>query len=128
MDKVKIVEELYKAVELYGLPETISKVFGKNVNVRVGFTRIDCDKKVEEIDFSVRAINSLRRAGLNTISDVIDAVSNDALMKIKNLGIKTRNEIKTQLFVLGYCNSTPSEKRQILTDILNRNTIWEFLK
>lgn len=123
MDKLKIVEELYKAIELYGLAETVNKVFGKNVNVRVGFTKIDCDKKVEEIDFSVRAINSLRRAGLNTIGDVIDAVSNDALMRIKNLGIKTRNEIKTQLLVLSYSSSTPVERKQILMDMLNRNTV-----
>ena len=123
MDKVKIVEELYKAVELYGLPETISKVFGKNVNVRVGFTRIDCDKKVEEIDFSVRAINSLRRAGLNTIGDVIDAVAQEKIMRIKNLGTKTRNEIKTCLLLLSYDNLSVIEKKQFLMDVLDRNVL-----
>ena len=121
MDKLKVVEELYKAVEIYGLPATLDKVFGKNVRVKIGFSKIDCDKKIEEIEFSVRAINSLKRSGMFTIGDVIDAVAQDKIMQIKNLGTKTRNEIKTRLLVLGYENSTATEKKQFLIDVLDRN-------
>ena len=121
MDKLKVAEELYKAVEIYGLPATLDKVFGKNVRVKIGFSKIDCDKKIEEIEFSVRAINSLKRSGMFTIGDVIDAVAQDKIMQIKNLGTKTRNEIKTRLLVLGYENSTVTEKKQFLIDVLDRN-------
>ena len=123
MDKLKVVEELYKASEIYGLPETLDKVFGKNVSVRIGFSKIDCDKKIEEIEFSVRAINSLKRTGVFTIGEVIDAIAQDKIMQIKNLGTKTRNEIKTRLLVLGYENSTITEKKQFLLDVLERNAV-----
>lgn len=123
MDKLKVVEELYKASEIYGLPETLDKVFGKNVNVKIGFSKIDCEKKIEEIEFSVRAINSLKRSGLFTIGDVIDAVAQDKIMQIKNLGTKTRNEIKTRLLVLGYENSTVTEKKHFWLDAIERNVV-----
>ena len=123
MDKLKVVEELYKASEIYGLTETLDKVFGKNVSVRIGFSKIDCDKKIEEIEFSVRAINSLKRTGVFTIGEVIDAIAQDKIMQIKNLGTKTRNEIKTRLLVLGYENSTVTEKKQFLMDVLERNAV-----
>ena len=123
MDKLKVVEELYKASEIYGLPETLDKVFGKNISVRIGFSKIDCDKKIEEIEFSVRAINSLKRTGVFTIGEVIDAIAQDKIMQIKNLGAKTRNEIKTRLLVLGYENSTEAEKKQFLLDVIDRNLV-----
>ena len=123
MDKLKVVEELYKASEIYGLSETLDKVFGKNVNVKIGFSKIDCEKKIEEIEFSVRAINSLKRSGLFTIGDVIDAVAQNKIMQIKNLGIKTRNEIKTRLLVLGYENSNVIEKKHFWLDAIERNVV-----
>lgn len=123
MDKLKVVEELYKASEIYGLSETLDKVFGKNVNVKIGFSKIFCEKKIEEIEFSVRAINSLKRSGLFTIGDVIDAVAQDKIMQIKNLGIKTRNEIKTRLLVLGYENSNVTEKKHFWLDAIERNVV-----
>lgn len=122
MDKLKVVEELYNAVEIYGLPQTLDKVFGKNVSVRIGFSKVDCDKKIDDIEFSVRANNSLKRSGLFTIGDIIDAVAQDRIMNIKNLGAKTRNEIKTRLLVLGYENSTVTEKKKFLIDVIERNT------
>ena len=122
MDKLKVVEELYNAAEIYGLPQTLDKVFGKNVSVRIGFSKVDCDKKIDDIEFSVRANNSLKRSGLFTIGDIIDAVAQDRIMNIKNLGTKTRNEIKTRLLVLGYENSTVTEKKNFLMDVIERNT------
>lgn len=121
MDKYKTVEELYKSAESYGLPEALYKAFGKSVDVRVGFTEADCNTKIDGIDFSVRASNGLKRAGLFTIGDVIDAVARDKLTQIRNLGVKTQNEIKTRLLVLGYGSSTVAEKKQILAEILDKN-------
>ena len=123
MDKLNVVEELYKAAEIYGLPTALDKIFGKNVKVRIGFSKIDCEKRIDDIDFSVRAVNSLKRTGFVTIGEVIEAILQGKIMQIKNLGAKTRNEIKTRLLVLGYESSTLAEKKQFLLDTLERNAI-----
>lgn len=55
---------------------------------------------LEELDFSVRTYNCLRRAGIETIGDLV-ALSDDDLFKIRNLGIKCHEEIKRVLMQYG---------------------------
>jgi len=49
------------------------------------------DMKIEELDFTVRSYNCLKKAGVNTISD-LTSMSYIELLKIKNLGRKSLNE------------------------------------
>ena len=50
----------------------------------------------------MRASNALKRSGLMTIGSVIDAIMNDELLRIRNLGRKSYNEIKTKILLYGY--------------------------
>ena len=59
------------------------------------------DMKIEELDFTVRSYNCLKKAGVNTISDLISMTYNE-LLKIKNLGKKSLNEIIDKMKELGY--------------------------
>lgn len=59
------------------------------------------DMKIEELDFTVRSYNCLKKAGVNNISD-LTSMSYIELLKIKNLGRKSLNEIIDKMKELGY--------------------------
>ena len=59
------------------------------------------DMKIEELDFTVRSYNCLKKAGVNTIPD-LTSMSYIELLKIKNLGRKSLNEIIDKMKELGY--------------------------
>ena len=42
---------------------------------------------IEELDLSVRSFNCLKRAGINTVNDLIEK-SAEEMMKVRNLGKK----------------------------------------
>ncbi len=55
---------------------------------------------IEELDLSVRSFNCLKRAGINTVEDLINK-SEDDMMKVRNLGRKSLEEVIAKLQTLG---------------------------
>lgn len=55
---------------------------------------------VEELDLSVRSYNCLKRAGINTVEELIQRTEED-MMKVRNLGRKSLEEITSKLRELG---------------------------
>jgi DNA-directed RNA polymerase subunit alpha len=51
---------------------------------------------VEELDLSVRSYNCLKRAGINTVDELIQRTEED-MMKVRNLGKKSLEEVQTKL-------------------------------
>ena len=51
---------------------------------------------IEEMDLSVRSYNCLKRAGINTVDDLIKKSRSD-MLKVKNLGIKSIDEVIAKL-------------------------------
>ncbi len=51
---------------------------------------------IEEMDLSVRSYNCLKRAGINTVEDLIKKSRGD-MLKVKNLGIKSIDEVINKL-------------------------------
>lgn len=58
------------------------------------------DTAIEDLDFSVRTYNCLKRAGINTVGDLV-ARSEDDMMKVRNLGKKSLEEVMQKLQDLG---------------------------
>lgn len=56
---------------------------------------------IEELDLSVRSFNCLKRAGINTVNDLIEK-SEEEMMKVRNLGKKSFDEVKEKLSSLGF--------------------------
>jgi DNA-directed RNA polymerase subunit alpha len=56
---------------------------------------------IEELDLSVRSFNCLKRAGINTVEDLIGK-SEDDMMKVRNLGRKSLDEVIGKLASLGF--------------------------
>ncbi|NMB42183.1 MAG: DNA-directed RNA polymerase subunit alpha [Firmicutes bacterium] len=55
---------------------------------------------VEELDLSVRSYNCLKRAGINTVEELIRR-SEEEMMKVRNLGKKSLEEVQNKLSELG---------------------------
>ena len=123
MKKEQVVLELYESINTNGLIETIHAVFGKGIKVSIAFSKSSCETEIDFLDFSVRAMNSLKRAGLFTVGEVVDSIVSDELPKIRNLGKKTDNEIRTRILTFGYDKLTENEKKAFLYDLLERNCV-----
>ncbi len=55
---------------------------------------------IEELDLSVRSFNCLKRAGINTVEDLINKTEED-MMKVRNLGRKSLEEVMNKLAAMG---------------------------
>ena len=54
---------------------------------------------IEELDLSVRAYNCLKRAGINTVAELVQRNQED-MMKVRNLGRKSLEEVEQKLEAL----------------------------
>jgi DNA-directed RNA polymerase subunit alpha len=55
---------------------------------------------IEELDLSVRSYNCLKRAGINTVQELTNK-SEPEMIKVRNLGRKSLEEVKAKLHDLG---------------------------
>ena len=55
---------------------------------------------IEELDLSVRSFNCLKRASINTVEELTQRSEED-MMKVRNLGMKSLVEVKNKLAELG---------------------------
>lgn len=55
---------------------------------------------IEELDLSVRSYNCLKRAGINTVQELTERTIDD-MMKVRNLGKKSLEEVEQKLEALG---------------------------
>ena len=88
---------------------------------------------IEDLDLSVRSFNCLKRAGINTVEDLINKSEED-MMKVRNLGRKSLEEVVQKLNSLGFSLQKEDEKLpkvfdrlfcQILTNKLNGKGVKE---
>ncbi|MCP3033154.1 DNA-directed RNA polymerase subunit alpha [Halobacillus sp. A1] len=94
-----------------------AKIYMEHLNIFVGLTdeaqkaEIMVEKEedqkekvlemtIEELDLSVRSYNCLKRAGINTVQELANK-SEDDMMKVRNLGRKSLEEVKYKLDELG---------------------------
>lgn len=86
----------------------------KGTNTEVMIEKNDQGKEkvlemtIEELDLSVRSFNCLKRAGINTVEDLINK-SEDDMMKVRNLGRKSLEEVVEKLNSLGFQLQTDEE-------------------
>ena len=83
--------------------------------VRVDYNEPETDDKskvlemtIEELDLSVRAFNCLKRAGINTVAELVQRNQED-MMKVRNLGKKSLEEVEQKLIALGLSLKTSDE-------------------
>ena len=73
------------------------------------------EDKIDGLALSIRAFNNLKKIGCNTVADVVE-LTEEKILSVKNLGVKTRTEIAIKLVSLGAFNTAwsyylPKEKK-----------------
>ena len=58
------------------------------------------EMNIEDLDLSVRSYNCLKRAGINTVEELVQR-DEDEMMKVRNLGRKSLEEVQQKLSALG---------------------------
>lgn len=66
------------------------------------------DMTIEELDLSVRAFNCLKRASINTVGELVQKNQED-MMKVRNLGKKSLEEVEQKLAAIGLMLRTSEE-------------------
>ena len=75
-----------------------AKIMTEHLDIFVNLT--DEAKNAEELDLSVRSYNCLKRAGINTVQELTNK-SEPEMIKVRNLGRKSLEEVKLKLHDLG---------------------------
>ena len=84
---------------------------GGRFKFRKHMTQSMSTASIEDLDLKPRAYNSLKRAGYNTIGDIVDSISSgNGLSGIRNCGKTSIREIMEHLFLYQY-NSLPADKQ-----------------
>ena len=63
---------------------------------------------IEDLDLSVRSYNCLKRAGINTVGELVRKTEEE-MMKVRNLGKKSFEEVEQKLKELGFSFSKSGE-------------------
>ncbi len=58
------------------------------------------EMSIEDLELSVRSFNCLKRAGISTVEDLTNKTESD-MMKVRNLGKKSLDEVTNKLYSLG---------------------------
>lgn len=66
------------------------------------------EMSIEELDLSVRSYNCLKRAGINTVEDLANKTEEE-MMKVRNLGRKSLEEVLNKMLELGLALSPSDE-------------------
>ena len=91
------------------LTEHLNLFVGLSDDVRVPVLKDDVKDEpestlsmtIEDLDLSVRSFNCLKRAGIHTVEDLVNKTESE-MMKVRNLGRKSFEEVMQKLASLGY--------------------------
>ena len=121
MKRQEIIEEIYQAIETYGLMKTISKLFGVGARIELPFSETVCNSSIESLNLSVRSYNGLKRTGLSTVGNVVDYIQEDKLLNIRNLGKNSRAEINVRIYEFGYSCLSERAKKEFVEKLFELN-------
>lgn len=104
-------EQMVEAASKKGFLSALTKI-GTIPTVRLAMPTDFLEEPIDSIDLSLRAYNALRRNGITTIRDLIEAIRSQNLKNMKNLGKKSAGEIKLSLTMSIYNSLSKDEKIQ----------------
>lgn len=110
------------ALEKYGIDYIMLEKDGDGCKRRI------LEMTIDDLDLSVRAYNCLKRAGINTLSDLVNKTEED-MMKVRNLGKKAFDEVVMKIQELGFWDDFKTEHVNKFTTIKitynNNNLIYK---
>ncbi|MHB9146535.1 MAG: DNA-directed RNA polymerase subunit alpha [Symbiobacteriia bacterium] len=91
-----VTEHLSLFTSLTGSVDKVEIMVEKDENERDRLLEMT----IEELDLSVRSYNCLKRAGINTVAELVSK-TDEEMMKVRNLGKKSLEEVKQKLEAIG---------------------------
>ena len=89
-------EHLEMFIDLSEIAKTMSIMSQKELSMKDKLL----ETPIEELEFSVRSYNCLKRAGINVVADIVSKTEQD-MIKVKNLGKKSLDEVISKVKDLG---------------------------
>ena len=121
MNKTLALENFHKLVERDGLIKSVRAILGDGVIVRLPFASVVYDRPIEDLSLSTRSYNCLCRNGIVKIDHLLTNLQRDDFSKMRNLGVKSLNEIKNKVIDYGYKNLSKGEQIKFLSGLIEDN-------
>ena len=121
VNRTELSDTIYKACLEQGLVSALAGNLGRNINVSLWFSVTACDAGIDQLELSVRSYNALRRAGIETVSQLVVGFNEGRIKSVRNLGAKSFREIQTRILVYGFEQLTEKEKRHFILDLVEKN-------
>ena len=121
MNRKELLDALVMLEREWGLVEALYRTYGSNFRVAIRYSKTLEQTGVDELILSVRSQNALKRAGIFTMAALIEAIEQEKLGSIRNLGKKSKNEIKTKLLVYMFDQLNEIEKRAFFAQLIDQN-------
>lgn len=115
---IKVIDSVEKESDII---QAIYLMFGKSVKIELEFSATACSASIDDISFSVRSLNALKRANVFTIQDLLNVISSGELKNVRNLGAKSYNEIQTKLLVYGFDKLSDAGKMNFYSRLADLN-------
>ena len=101
----------------------------KFIRFNVYLSKKELDENLSVLDLSQRSINCLRRVGFTTLGDLLKAISvtgdersKEKLLRLRNLGRKSAEEILLTIMCYQFQILSDKEKADYLQDIMKLNS------
>ncbi len=101
----------------------------KRIKFNVSLSKKDREEDIEVLDLGNRSMHCLRRAGFDTVGSLLEAIavtgdekSKDKLMKLRNLGIKSADEILLMIMCHQFLRLPEKERGQFVQQIIEINS------
>ncbi len=94
---------------------TLAAIAEEEATVHSRLTSEVIETPIENLDLSVRVFNSLKRAGITTVGEVLDLLEkgDEAIMSIRNFGEKSLDELQIKMREKGYLQDSDESDEDI---------------
>ena len=108
----------------HGELNTVYAKYGKQLRFPVYLRQALTEAPLEDLELSVRSYNCLKRAGMRTVGDLVEGIDGRTdLLKIRNLGIRSANEIMQAVMEYQYYLLSEEGKSRYLKRVSELNEV-----
>lgn len=113
-----VMNEIFNSIEGVDLHEKKSGRFYYTMHLTAKLEEAD----IEVLDLGVRAYHGLKRAGFNTVGELVKAISGgEDIRRIRNCGAKSYSEIMERLFLYNLFNIPEGKREQFILETIEKN-------
>ena len=117
-EKYGMMKEIFNSIEGVDLHEKKRGRFYYTLHLTPKMEEAD----IEALDLGVRAYNGLKRAGYNTVGQLVAGItSGEDIRRIRNCGVKSYSEIMERLFLYNLVNIQEGKREQFILDTIEKN-------